>query len=325
MDRLRPDTLEILEHLGRTNEFPSYLTSEEVKTVLSSWEYTYSLEIPLLHKYIEEAYKNYDNEILIKVIYILMGFVLLESKGYGFGSTTPFQKIPFDVTYYLHIDNEVISFIRGYISYNGGNYYLPAINKSPESTEYLMKKLEYLKNRDLKKYMEPIEKAKEKAKIDELERKKLAKIENDKKIAYQRWAESQIWYPTLIQITQTKKNINNLEGDIYKLERELRETVNSLEHKISIEKDNLQKFTKRYKRLKLVADFSEKQPIEIIDYIIESDEHIDIFEPLADKLTLKDIKYLSKRVLDKLIDKLKVSGKKSKFRKLYKELTKTSS
>jgi hypothetical protein len=173
--------------------------------------------------------------------------------------------------------------------------------------------------------MEPIEKAKEKAKIDELERKKLAKIENDKKIAYQRWAESQIWYPTLIQITQTKKNINNLEGDIYKLERELRETVNSLEHKISIEKDNLQKFTKRYKRLKLVADFSEKQPIEIIDYIIESDEHIDIFEPLADKLTLKDIKYLSKRVLDKLIDKLKVSGKKSKFRKLYKELTKTSS
>lgn len=324
MDRLRPDTLEILEHLGRTNEFPSYLTPEEIKTILSSWEYTYSLEIPLLHQYIEEAYKNYDNELLTKVIYILMGFALLESKGYGFGSTTPFQKPPLHVPYGLHIDSEVISFIRGYISYNGGNYYILSANKTPEIYEYLMKKLEYLKNRDLKNYMESIEKAKEKAKIDELERKKLAKIENDKKIAYQRWAESQIWYPTLIQIKQTKENINNLEGDIYKLERELRETVNSLEHKISIQKDNLQKYTRRFNRLKLISEISEKHPSEILNNIIESDEHIDIFEPLADKITIEDIKKLDNDIFNKFLDKLKVSGKKSKFRKLYKELTKTA-
>ena len=325
MDRLRSDTLEILEHLGRTNEFPSFLTPEDIKIILSSWEYTYSLEIPLLHQYIKEAYKNYDNELLTKVIYILMGFALLESKGYGFGSTTPFQKPPLDVPYNLHIDGEIVDFIRGWISYNGGNYYILSADKTPEMYEYLMKKLQYLINRDLKKYMEPIEKAREEAKLQDLENKRLAKIENEKKIAHQKWLESQIWHPTLIQIKQTKENINNLEGDIYKLERELRETVNTLEHKISIQKDNLQKFTRRYNRLKLIAELSEKHPSEILNNIIESYEHIDIFEPLADKITLEDIKNLSKRALDKLVDKLKVSGKKSKFRKLYKEITKTSS
>jgi hypothetical protein len=324
MDKLRPDTLEILEHLGRTNEFPTYLTQEEVKTLLRSWEYTYSLEIPLLHQYIKEAYKNYDNELLTKVIYILMGFALLESKGYGFGSTTPFQKPPRHIPYGLNIDDKIVDFILSWISYNGGNYYILSGNKTPEMYEYLMEKLEYLKNRDLKKFMESIEKAEEKAKIDELERKKFAKIENDKKIAYQRWTESQIWYPTLIHIKQTKENINNLEGDIYKLERELRETVDSLEHKISIQKDNLQKFTRRYNRLKLIAEISEKHPSEILNNIIESDEHIDIFEPLADKITIEDIKKLDSEKFNKLIDKLKVSGKKSKFRKLYKELTKTA-
>jgi hypothetical protein len=124
---------------------------------------------------------------------------------------------------------------------------------------------------------------------------------------YQEWLEAQPWYSHGIEI-------DKLEEEITILKKQLKEKESKLQY-------NKFQFT----NLKIIPELLKKSSKEILLYIISSNNHIDFYEPLLEKILMEDIKKLDNKNFNKFMDKLKVSGKKSKFRKLYKELTKTSS
>jgi len=306
MDRIRPDILEIYEHLGRYGKFPSYLTDEEILSIKSSklfdslWHLGQNTKI--LENRVKLAYLNLDNFELIKVTYILMGYHILEKLLNGYGSLSSLYR---GYAVDIGLDPQICNFFSNWIRFNGGNnYYFDSIEPSQDNLKVISKQFEEIKERNLEKYLIDLKREKEFKKQEEA---RISKKRQEELMRYQEWLESQPWYSFGIEI-------DKLERDITFLKNQLKEKESKLRYN---------KF--QYTNLKIIPELLKKNSKEILLYIISSKNHIDFYVQLLEKILMEDIKKLDNEKFNIFLDKLKVSGKKSKFRKLYKELTKTSS
>jgi len=161
-----------------------------------------------------------------------------------------------------------------------------------------------IKERNLENYLTDLKREKEFKKQEDA---RISKQRQEELIKYQEWIESQAWYSYGIEI-------DKLEQEIAILKKQLKEKESKLQ---------FNKF--QFTNLKIIPELLNKSSKEILLYIISSKNHIDFYVPLLEKILMEDIKKLDNEKFNKFLDKLKVSGKKSKFRKLYKVLTKTSS
>ncbi len=305
MDRLRPDILEIYEHLGRYGKFPSYLTDEEILSIKSSQLYDSLWDLgpntKILENRVKLAYLNLDNFELVKVIYILKGYHILEKLLNGYGSPSSLYR---GYAADIGLDPQICNFFNNWIRFNGGNYYFDSIEPSEENFKMISWQFEDIKERNLERYLIDLEREKEFKKQEEA---RISKQRQEELMRYQEWLEAQPWYSHGIEI-------DKLEEEITILKKQLKEKESKLQY-------NKFQFT----NLKIIPELLKKSSKEILLYIISSNNHIDFYEPLLEKILMEDIKKLDNKNFNKFMDKLKVSGKKSKFRKLYKELTKTSS
>ena len=330
MYKKRTDIIDILEHLGRTGgKFPAYLTQEdmvEIKRV----GYRYYDCIPLFpfKEKINNAYKLKDNEELMRYVYILIGYFLLEKFIGSYGSPTRYQP-PFGL-----FDQKIEDFLYLFAFFNGGNYYIDSYeyfqrngfsrrtyrtssffleNSSKHGYEKLFNEI---KSRDLNKYFDEIEKQKE-------EEKKAAEERKIREQEYRDWLIKQDWYPEYIQVNQAKAEISKNK----QIKKGLGAKIDSLNDQIKLNQEQQIKLEAMYnkkfndlKRKRNLSNLKDKSSNEILTFILDAEEPFDLYEPLFTKLDIQDISSLSQEKLEKFKDKASKSNKKSGFRKLLKSL-----
>jgi len=314
MDRLRPDILEILEYIGENGELPHYFSDSEKEDFIKNLPRIYinqKLGEPELRDFVHRAYRNFDNEALMKVVYILMGYHYLETMcsrhGYGgsFGSPT---FLGGNIDYYnLDLDDEIDRFIRLFVATYGGNYYsrsVPHIN----SVDFIKisNYLKYLQNRDLKEYFKHLKLQKEKNLDIQIMKEMKNKISQRKQEEeYEKrkvFIMSKTWYPYATEIEELENDIRILKNQVVQSEKRLKY------------------YQYLFAQAKIIPEFSEKSSAEILSYLISSPDPIDFYESLFTQIKMEDIKNLNQDDYKLLLNKFKTTRKNSKFRKLYKKL-----
>lgn len=314
MEKLRPDILEILEFIGRNGELPYYFSDDEKKEFIKNIPILgiiQKLGGPELREYASIAYRDFDNELLMRVVYILMGYHFLETMcsryGYGgaFGSPTFLgANVYFEK---LGLDDEIHNFIRLFVDTYGGNYY-SSYSHQFNSTDFIKvaNYLNYLKNRNLQEYFNNLKLEKEK-KLDEevmsnMRRKIAQKKHNEEYERREEFLKSKTWYPYAAEIEELENDIRILKTQVFQSEKRLKY------------------YKYLYAQTKIIPELLEKSSKEILLYLVSSPDPVDFYEPLCNLIKIEDINNLNQNDYNLLLSKLKVTKKNSKFRKLYKVL-----
>ena len=290
-----------LEELGKSNGILQKMDLEKV-LLMKDWKFPFKYKII---SRIKVAYQKFDNEELIKLLHILMGYHYLEmfnhrDDGNYYGSPTFMQEQ--NLKYF---DSLISDFLIEFIKYNGGNYYYRSNGLSPvKFTEFYNNKLKEIKTRDLQSFILR-------------ERQNYFKYNN----ALYSFDFSIRRAQAYVEPAREKiKDVENKIKDVENKKLELEKKIEKLGFENNYLNSRLKHAHSNLVRMIFIDQLRNKTPYEIIESIAQSGLPLDYFQPLAEKITIDEIRNLPPHLFADFIKQAKKIRKKSQFRELIKAL-----